>query len=120
MLRPRFVPHQESTATKVKSPPASPRRPRSTTQIKTRLAHPCPLRKAAASALMVPDGGDPLEWRKLEIKESGVPEAGLGLFAREAFVAGEIACDYRGTVLTLMQCIRLTDRSYVRKLNVAQ
>lgn len=62
----------------------------------------------------MPEGADPEEWRKLEVKPSLVPEAGLGLFAREPLAAGEIACDYRGTVLTLMQCIKTADRSYVR------
>lgn len=72
-----------------------------------------PLSLSIKACIMVPDGADPDEWRKLEVKESLVPVAGMGLFAREHLKAGEIACDYRGTVLTLMQTLKREDRSYV-------
>lgn len=55
------------------------------------------------------------DWPKVEVRESLIPGAGLGLFAREPLAAGEVACEYRGTVLSLMQCLKLTDRSYVRR-----
>ena len=65
---------------------------------------------------MRPPGADAKEWDRLEARESLIPGAGLGLFATAPIAAGEIVCDYRGTVLRFMQCFKLENRDYVRTL----
>ena len=47
-------------------------------------------------------------------RESLIAGAGLGLFATAPIAAGEVVCHYRGTVLSLIACLKLRDRDYVR------
>ena len=47
------------------------------------------------------------------VKESTIPGAGQGLFATAAINKGDILCEYTGTELTLLQTIRLKDKTYL-------
>ena len=49
----------------------------------------------------------------LEIKESLIPGAGLGLYARTLIPKGTVFCEYFGKELTLLQMLRLKDKTYV-------
>jgi SET domain-containing protein len=49
----------------------------------------------------------------LEIKESLIPGAGLGLFAKSHIAKGSVFCEYYGRELTLLQTIKLKDKTYL-------
>ena len=49
----------------------------------------------------------------LEVKESAIPGAGLGLFAKQAIEKGTVFCEYFGKEITLLQMLRLKDKTYV-------
>mmetsp|Transcript_25742 Transcript_25742/g.66589 ORF Transcript_25742/g.66589 Transcript_25742/m.66589 type:complete len:191 (+) Transcript_25742:13-585(+) len=53
--------------------------------------------------------------RGLDVRESLIPGAGLGLFATRSFARGETICEYTGRVLTLRQILRMSvpEREYV-------
>ena len=55
----------------------------------------------------------PVSNAELEVRESGVPDAGLGLFAKRLFKEGEVVCEYTGKVLSLLQALKETDKSYM-------
>jgi hypothetical protein len=49
----------------------------------------------------------------VEVRESGIPAAGLGVFAKRSFKEGEVVCEYTGQVLSLLQALKSTDKSYM-------
>ena len=53
---------------------------------------------------------------KVEIGKSWVMNAGFGLFASNNIKHGEIICVYRGEVLTTVEALRKTDKSYLMRL----
>ena len=55
----------------------------------------------------------PVSNAEVEVRESGVPDAGLGLFAMRRFKEGEVVCEYTGKVLSLLQALKSTDKSYM-------
>ncbi|KAJ8608267.1 hypothetical protein CTAYLR_007264 [Chrysophaeum taylorii] len=52
-------------------------------------------------------------WRDVEVRRSRVADAGDGLFAKRRFKVGEVVCEYRGRVLSLVQALRLPNRDYL-------
>ena len=49
----------------------------------------------------------------VEVRQSGIPNSGDGLFASRNFAAGEALGEYRGRVLSLLQALKLEDRDYL-------
>lgn len=50
---------------------------------------------------------------KLEIRESLIPDAGLGLFTCEKIIKSTTICVYSGTIISLLDVLRKEDRSYI-------
>lgn len=49
----------------------------------------------------------------VEVRPSLILNAGDGLFAVRDFMEGEVVCEYYGKVLTLLQALRTTDKTYL-------
>lgn len=49
------------------------------------------------------DGRGP---KMLEVKQSSIPGAGKGLFARQRFAAGSVVCEYTGRELRTVEALR--------------
>lgn len=49
----------------------------------------------------------------VEVKQSCIPNAGNGLFAKRSFHEGELVCEYTGKVKSLMEAMRTKDKSYM-------
>ncbi|CAB1105190.1 unnamed protein product [Ectocarpus sp. CCAP 1310/34] len=57
-----------------------------------------------------------IETETFEIKQSSIPGAGQGLFAREHFTAGAVVCEYTGRQLRTVEALRAPDKSYLMRL----
>jgi hypothetical protein len=65
--------------------------------------------------------GDEERWQALsvdglQVGESLIPGAGLGLFSTRAREKGELLCRYHGTLLRTCEALRLADKSYLMRL----
>jgi hypothetical protein len=49
----------------------------------------------------------------VEVRPSRIPGAGNGLFALRNFKKGEVVCEYVGKVLTFLQMLKATDKTYM-------
>ena len=49
----------------------------------------------------------------LQVAQSLIPNAGLGVFAGRAFAEGEVTCSYTGVRLTTLQALRTPDWRYM-------
>lgn len=49
----------------------------------------------------------------VEVRQSHIPHSGNGLFALTAFNKGDVVCEYTGKVLTLLQAMKLSDKTYL-------
>lgn len=49
----------------------------------------------------------------VEVKQSCIPNAGNGLFAKRSFHEGELVCEYTGKVKSFMEAMRTKDKSYM-------
>eukprot|EP00752_Nemacystus_decipiens_P009619 g8595.t1 len=56
------------------------------------------------------------ETEMLEVKQSSIPGAGQGLFARGRFAVGAMVCEYTGSQLRTLEAIRAPDKSYLMRL----
>ncbi|CAM9334022.1 unnamed protein product [Ectocarpus sp. 12 AP-2014] len=61
-----------------------------------------------------------IETETLEVKQSSIPSAGQGLFAREHFTAGAVVCEYTGRQLRTVEALRSPDKSYLMRLGPQQ
>ncbi|GMF29300.1 unnamed protein product [Phytophthora lilii] len=52
----------------------------------------------------------------VEVRESGIPGAGKGLFATRKLLEGSTICEYTGVVLPNQAAWKLQDKSYLMKL----
>eukprot|EP01067_Filipodium_phascolosomae_P008396 Filipodium_phascolosomae@DN7124_c0_g1_i1.p1 len=50
---------------------------------------------------------------KLEVKASNIPNAGLGLFAKQSISKDAVVCEYTGTQLTLREFLQTKDHKYM-------
>jgi hypothetical protein len=53
---------------------------------------------------------------KVEVKQSWIEEADLGLFAAADFKEGNVICCYVGKRLTTVEALRIEDKSYLMRL----
>ena len=49
----------------------------------------------------------------VEVRESLIPDAGNGLFAKRDFSSGDIVCEYTGKVLNLMKALKTENKTYM-------
>ena len=54
-----------------------------------------------------------MELIHLEVKDSLIKNAGLGLFTNSFIPKNTVFCEYSGTELTLLQTMRLKDKTYL-------